>query len=456
MSGFFTDENAKLNKFTGGTKVKFKGALPIGSIFVSAIPILDDSVHLLNGDVISQEGLYEDFSLYIKSIVNAGYSISCTEQEYQNDLSIYGQCGKFVINDTYKTIRLPKITEFIASSNGGLEIGISQLDEFKSHTHIQNAHNHSQNPHAHSATTHIGWQTGGGNAVGKVTANNGNYNGWGTDIHNTTATNNDTTATNQNTGGEETRPKNIRYPYYIVLLNGFDYSSSNENSNGSTGNGSTSDGGYTKDDIDELLSKYAKKDGGNTFTGTQRINGDVFAEEYKGVFKNLSAWSDLEVLGKLTVGLGFNVKEEILKRPTIDTIYPIGSIYLTVDTASTGTVSPASIFGGTWERLPEGYALWTASSGAGNTISAGLPNITGYLHGTMQYYGSKYGSSGAFRWENGNDATDYDGDTATTGRYKFDANLGAQHWNSAAAGIYGNSKTVQPPAIKVYAWKRIG
>ena len=30
-----------------------------------------------------------------------------------------------------------------------------------------------------------------------------------------------TTATNQNTGGSETKPKNIRYPYYIVLASGY-------------------------------------------------------------------------------------------------------------------------------------------------------------------------------------------------------------------------------------------
>ncbi len=37
--------------------------------------------------------------------------------------------------------------------------------------------------HSHTCTTAIGWQTGGGNAVGRVTANNGNWNGWGTTIN---------------------------------------------------------------------------------------------------------------------------------------------------------------------------------------------------------------------------------------------------------------------------------
>ena len=55
-----------------------------------------------------------------------------------------------------------------------------------------------------------------------------------------------------------------------------------------------------------------------------------------------------------------------------DLIYPVGSIYISVN-----SVSPKTLFGGEWEMLPEGYALWTATSDAGSTISAGLPNITG-------------------------------------------------------------------------------
>ena len=126
-------------------------------------------------------------------------------------------------------------------------------------------------------------------------------------------------------------------------------------------------------------------------------------------------------------------------------IYPVGSIYLTVATSTTGSVSPASFFGGSWERLSEGYALWTASSGAGGTISAGLPDIIGTLGNFSSSFLSK---SGAFySW------TTYSG------------NCPGQQWNGGGAqisfsagksnSIYGKSSTVQPPAIKVYAWKRI-
>ncbi|MDO5305807.1 MAG: hypothetical protein Q4E87_09570 [bacterium] len=41
------------------------------------------------------------------------------------------------------------------------------------------------------------------------------------------------------------------------------------------------------------------------------------------------------------------------------------------------------------------------------------------------------------------------GTSYNSGTMYFDANNGA-----TVKGIYGNSSTVQPPAYKVYAWKR--
>ena len=73
-------------------------------------------------------------------------------------------------------------------------------------------------------------------------------------------------------------------------------------------------------------------------------------------------------------------------------MFPVGSLYLNIN-----STSPASLFGGTWERLPAGYALWTATSGAGGTIAAGLPNITGYAGGIRTAYtGSDWTGTGAF------------------------------------------------------------
>lgn len=136
----------------------------------------------------------------------------------------------------------------------------------------------------------------------------------------------------------------------------------------------------------------------------------------------------------------------------LDKIYPVGSIYLTTKTDATGSISPASFLGGTWERLPEGYALWTASSNAGTTISAGLPNITGTL-GLLNHPETNTRYEGAFSQSGSasNTHTAMNSNNRTYTNAYFDANNGC-----ATKGIYRDDvTTVQPPAYRVYAWERI-
>lgn len=118
----------------------------------------------------------------------------------------------------------------------------------------------------------------------------------------------------------------------------------------------------------------------------------------------------------------------------IDKIYPVGSIYMSIN-----NVSPASFIGGTWEPLPEGYALWTASSGAGETIAPGLPNITGSFGGNQDQ-----GATGAFY--KSKSGVKNSGMSSYACVVQIDA--------SRSSSIYGASSTVQPPAYKIYAWKR--
>ncbi len=56
--------------------------------------------------------------------------------------------------------------------------------------------------HKHNIDLYLGWQTGGGAAVGRVTANNGNLNGW--------------QAVCQYAGGDQ--PHNNMQPYMTLYM----------------------------------------------------------------------------------------------------------------------------------------------------------------------------------------------------------------------------------------------
>lgn len=138
----------------------------------------------------------------------------------------------------------------------------------------------------------------------------------------------------------------------------------------------------------------------------------------------------------------------------LDKTYPVGAIYISVV-----NTSPASLFGGTWAKFAEGYTLWTASSGAGEKISAGLPNIVGTIenrqYGATDGSGALFLPTGAISYDpNGGTQTytttyDYQSKNRKTSLMTFDAS------QNGTDPIYGKSTTVQPPAIKVYMWKRV-
>lgn len=124
--------------------------------------------------------------------------------------------------------------------------------------------------------------------------------------------------------------------------------------------------------------------------------------------------------------------------------YPVGAIYI-----STSSTSPASLFGGTWESIASERVLMGVSSshGAGSTVSAGLPNITGVLKDL--FVSSHFNqSTGVFK------RSYCSSFSQQTDRSDWLGWAEAQFYASDSNSIYGNASTVQPAAYYVYMWRR--
>lgn len=142
----------------------------------------------------------------------------------------------------------------------------------------------------------------------------------------------------------------------------------------------------------------------------------------------------------------------------IDLLYPVGIV---VTTATDSAKKPGEKEGlAIWDEIAVDRVLQGTSSGAGGTIDAGLPNITGKVPIRSGYYAPEnawYGliwnrTNGALRTgtkisDELADTVQHLAHTAPSGYISVDA--------SNSSPVYGKSDTVQPPAYKVHFWRRV-
>ena len=139
---------------------------------------------------------------------------------------------------------------------------------------------------------------------------------------------------------------------------------------------------------------------------------------------------------------GDDVMTESRISSIMNSLYPVGSLYLTVNsTCPLATL----ISGSTWELVSQDRVLQGAGTRGtvGSTLDAGLPNITASFigdtdGGTAPTGAVYYGATGSY----GGNGTN----SGTSGIIQFNA--------SRSSSIYGNSTTVQPPAYLINVFKR--
>lgn len=174
----------------------------------------------------------------------------------------------------------------------------------------------------------------------------------------------------------------------------------------------------------------------------------------------------------------------------IDAIYPIGSIYISVN-----STNPSILFGGTWEQIENTFLLaagstYTAGNTGGNsTITLQTTNLPPHTHNLSSHYHNvpsntgtannggnsfwwsvmSYGDNVALpgqsaHWKNWNSP----GGGSTFGSHEGTAVLNHTHSvtvnsinskgpsnNTSGSTGSGTAISIMPPYLAVYMWKRI-
>lgn len=144
-------------------------------------------------------------------------------------------------------------------------------------------------------------------------------------------------------------------------------------------------------------------------------------------------------------------------------IYPVGSIYLTISSAS-----PEDWFGGTWERVGQGKYLLgvdpndeTGKYETSDRIGGSFEHTHKYGIAVRSFYGAATGADGQIvniynystnRYANASSIET--SDNTVNGALTYSVNSYAQGRYASEADV--STEEVQPPFYTVYMWKRTG
>ena len=147
-------------------------------------------------------------------------------------------------------------------------------------------------------------------------------------------------------------------------------------------------------------------------------------------------------------------RSEITVADILQNVYPVGAIYL-----SANNISPASLFGGTWEQIQDRFLLgagsaYTAGSiGGESTHTLTVQEMPVHSH-TVNAHSHAIGldndtTVGTYGWSlhiNSNG-------TSVTGAHKtVTSGTSSPNTNTIGGGVAHNN---MPPYLTVYMWKRI-
>ena len=150
---------------------------------------------------------------------------------------------------------------------------------------------------------------------------------------------------------------------------------------------------------------------------------------------------------------GNNVYPEIVKQCILDVVYPVGSIYISVNNTNPGT-----LFGGTWEQINDRFLLAcgstyeAGSTGGEATVSLQVNNLPPHDHTERlpeSFRISANAGSGGYVSDSTNPSYPYPG-----GTYNSSVTTGSTGGDKPHNHGDTGSANHLPPYLAVYMWKR--
>lgn len=97
----------------------------VGELVWALLPVRAAGFQLLDGSLIYSTGIYAAFYNYMVQLKNTGEhdNLFIAETEWQESVTTYGVCGKFVLDTVAGTVRIPKVTGHVEGTIDSAAVG---------------------------------------------------------------------------------------------------------------------------------------------------------------------------------------------------------------------------------------------------------------------------------------------------------------------------------------------
>ena len=207
-----------------------------------------------------------------------------------------------------------------------------------------------------------------------------------------------------------------------------------------------------------------------------RYGAEVGISDVNGLESRLTNIEDMDTIQEARLSSLEGTSSQLF-----NLIYPVGSIYMSVN-----STSPRTLFGGTWERIQNTFLLASGSNYANGSTGGSADAVVvshthtqnahnhaqnGHIHGTSSSENNKFliysgtniaiNSTGR-RWTSGDGSVFYVYEQSGDGGIGESTKTGSTAATNQSAtatnqstGVSGTGKNM-PPYLAVYVWKRTG
>lgn len=107
----------------GNVVIESGASFLTGQLIQSIVPLNDAMLHLADGALISGSGSYAEFVTFMAGKVSTNPELFVSEAVWQQSITNYDECGKFVYDANANTIRLPKLNGYLTVTNNQEDLG---------------------------------------------------------------------------------------------------------------------------------------------------------------------------------------------------------------------------------------------------------------------------------------------------------------------------------------------